>query len=170
MSFVLDILGSAGFGSLLGGVFGWLGKREERANIKMKFDHELSMIQAKTNAAVEAAKMGIEQSKISGKLAVEKSEAEAFSNSQVTRSSFGEAIKSSIRPLILVVLFIQMFAILSSLEELTGGLQSLPTQEIIDLYRIIILSITGLTATAVGWYFAARSSKQFDKLIDRWMK
>ena len=35
---ILSILGSAGFGSVVGGVFGWLGKREERANMKMKYD------------------------------------------------------------------------------------------------------------------------------------
>lgn len=42
----------------------------------------------------------------------------------------------------------------------------MPVADVVDLYRIMILSITGLTSVAVGWYFAQRTSKQFDKLLD----
>ncbi len=52
---LMDVLGSAGFGAITGGLFGWLGKREERENMKMKFDHDLNMLQAKTDATIEVA-------------------------------------------------------------------------------------------------------------------
>lgn len=165
---LLDILGSAGFGSLLGGIFGYLSKREERETMQMKFNHEVNILEAKTKATIEVAKMNVEEVKVAGMLLVDKLEAEAFVVSQKVTSKFSEALKSLIRPLILGVLMYQTYLILNSLEELTGGLESLPTEDVVNLYKIVVLSVTGLTATAVGWYFAARSSKQFDKLVDKW--
>jgi len=165
---LLDVLGSAGLGSIVGGVFGWLGKREERANMKMKFDHDLNMLNAKTDAAIEVAKMGIEEAKNAGLLLVDKIEAKAFERSQKSVSNFADNIKSLIRPIILGLLMYQTYMIIDSLETLTGGLESFKPEEVLGLYRIVVLSVTGLTATAVGWYFAARSSKQFDKLLDKW--
>lgn len=164
----LDILGSAGFGSVIGGLFGWLGKREERANMKMKYDHDVNMVTARTDAAIQTAKIGIETAKIVGMLAVEKIEATAFEQSQKSTSGIGDILKSFIRPLILGALLWQTYQVMTALETFTGGLESLPEEELLGLYRIVVLSITGLTATAVGWYFAARTSKQFDKLLDRW--
>ncbi len=168
MEFIMDILGSAGFGTLLGGVFGWLTKREERENMQMKFNHEVNMLKARTAATAAAAKLTIEQARVAGTLAVEKVEAEAFVASQKATSAWAEGIKSMVRPVILALLMWQTYMITESLESINGGLEGLPDEDVLGLYRIIVLSITGLTATAVGWYFAARSSKQFDKLLDRW--
>ena len=164
---LLEIIGSAGFGSVVGGIFGWLGKREERANMQMKYDHDLSMLEAKTNATIEVAKMGIEEAETAGKLLVEKLDAKAFVASQKT-TPFGEAVKSVIRPLILGVLMYQTYVIHNSLEQLTGGIGGLAPSDVLELYKIVVLSIIGLTSTAVGWYYATRSSKQFDKLVDKW--
>ena len=58
---ILDVLGSAGFGSALGGLFGYLSKREERASIQMTLSHELDMVEAKTDAALQLAQMGVKQ-------------------------------------------------------------------------------------------------------------
>jgi len=165
---ILELLGSAGFGSVLGALFGWLNKKEESQTLKMKLEHERAMIEANTKSQIELGKMSIEEAKVVGQLAVDKKEALAFSNSQKT-TAWGETIKSFIRPLILGVLMYQTYLILTSLEELTGGLATLPQTEVIALYKIVILMITGLTATAVSWYFAQRSSKQFDKLVDKWL-
>lgn len=59
---------------------------------------------------------------------------------------------------------------MQSLEMLTGGIASLSVEDVIGLYKIVVLSITGLTATAVGWYFSSRFSKQFDILVNNVMK
>jgi hypothetical protein len=166
MAMILELLGSAGFGTLLGGVFAYLGKREERAAMQMKFDHEKGMIEAQTNASIQMAKMSIEEAEVLGKLTVEKEESKAFSVSQKS-SGIGESVKAFIRPVILFILMYQTYLIFKSLKELTGGLVSLPEADIVGLYKIVILMITGLTATAVSWYFAQRSSKQFDKLVEQ---
>lgn len=163
----MEILGSAGFGAITGGLFGWLSKREERANLQMKLNHDLDMIAAKTDATITVAKMGIETAKVAGQLLVEKVEAKAFEVSQKPISKFAGNLKACIRPIILAVLMYQTYTILDSLETLTGGLKSFTPSEVLSLYKIVILSITGLTSTAVGWYFASRSSKQFDKLMEK---
>jgi len=165
---ILDVLGSAGFGAITGGIFGFLTKKEERKNIQMKLDHKLNMVKAKTAQTIEIAKMGIEEAKNAGMLAVEKVEAGAFKDSQVSTHKWADLIKSMIRPVILGLLMYQTYMIIQSLEAITGGLETFKPEEVLGLYRIIVLSVTGLTATAVGWYFAARSSKQFDKLLDKW--
>lgn len=164
---ILDILSSAGLGSIIGGVFGFLGKREERKLLSEKNDHQLSMVKAKTDAAIAVAKMSIEEAKVAGLLAVEKVEAVAFSNSQKSSSPLADTVKSFVRPVILGLLMYQTYKILQSLVVLTGGLANLPAVEIIGLFKVVILAITGLTATSVGWYFATRSSKQFDKLVEQ---
>jgi hypothetical protein len=164
---ILEVLGSAGFGSLLGGIFGWLNKREERENMKMKFEHDIAKIQAKTNARIEIARMSIEEAQVAGELAVEKEEAKAFSKSQIT-SSIGDTIKAIVRPVIVGLLMWQTYQVHNSLEALTGGIQGLSSDDVMALYKVVVLMITGLTCTAVSWYFAARSSKQFDKLLDKW--
>ncbi len=168
MEWILDLVSSSGVGAIVGGVFGWLGKREERENMQMKFNHEVNMIQAKTNASIEIAKMGIQEAVEAGKLAVDERDSQAFADSQTSVSKWRDTIKSMIRPIILGLLMYQTFKIIQSLEAITGGLESFKPDEVLGLYRIIVLSVTGLTATAVGWYFAARSSKQFDKLVEKW--
>ena len=168
MSWFLDVLGSAGFGSVVGGVFGYLSKREERENLAMKFNHDVEMIKAKTLASVEIAKINVEQSKLAGSLLVDKVEAEAFKHSQKTNNVFSEVLKSLIRPFILAILLYQSYMIFKSIDEMIGGVEALPSKELLSLYRVITLSVTSLTATAVGWYFAARTSKQFDKLVNKW--
>ncbi len=167
MNFLLEVFGSAGFGSIIGGVFGWMGKREERKLLSEKNHHALSMLQAKTEATLQVAQMGIDQAKVAGELLVEKIDAEAFNTSQKATSKFADTIKSLVRPVILGLLMFQTYQILTALETLTGGLEAIPASDLIALYKIVVLSVTGLTATAVGWYFATRSSKQFDRLLDR---
>lgn len=164
--YILELLGSAGFGSLLGGVFGFLSKIEERKNLELQLNHENRMVKTKSEAAIQLVQAGIEEAKVKGTLAIEALEAEAFSESQKT-SKLGATIKACVRPLILTALMYQTYMIFQSLELITGGLVMLDTTEVLGLYKIVILSITGLTATAVGWYFASRSSKQFDTLVNK---
>lgn len=166
MEFLLTLLGSSGFGAITGGVFGWLSKREERENIKIRYQHQIELIKAQSNAAIETAKLNNQTRQVVAQLEVEKEETRAFTASQATTSSFAEVLKSFIRPAILGVLMYQSYVIFQSLEKISGGLSTLPVEDIVDLYRIMILSVTGLTSVAVGWYFAQRTSKQFDKLLD----
>ena len=166
---LLDILGSTTFGAFLGGIFGYLNKREERHSLAMTMAHEIDVIKAKTDASVQIATLQMEEAFQTAKLAVEKMESEAFKDSMVSNNKWSDLIKSAIRPVILGVLMYQTWQIVSTLETLTDGLESLPNGEVLNLYKLVVLSIMGLTATAIGWYFGARSSKQFDRLLE-WVK
>lgn len=165
---IIELISSAGFSGVLGGVFGWLTKREERANIALKLEHEVAMLKAKTDASVKLAEMELNKEEVLAKLETEKMDAEAFNESQKTSTTFSENIKAIIRPLILVVLLYQTYLIFSTLETFIGGLESIPVSDLTSLYKTMILSITSLTSLAVGWYFSARTSKQFDKILDKW--
>jgi hypothetical protein len=163
---ILDIFASAGFGALLGGLFGWLNKREERATLNDKQSHQVAMLNAKTNAQLQLADKAVEASKVKGELLVDKEEAKAFTASQKT-TSFGEAIKSLFRPLITCALLYVSYELVMKIDLLVGGLDSLPVKDLLALYKIVILQIFGLTGICVGWWFSTRTSKGYDKLIDK---
>ena len=136
------ILASSGAGSLIGGVFGWLNRKEERK--QREIDH----------------KFKLESMKLAGDVSVQLSEAQAFGDSQKTISKFGDAVKSAVRPVITGILLYQTYVILTSLEAITGGIESLPYELALDLYRDVVLNIISLTATAVSWWFAARGTSK----------
>jgi len=132
------VLASSGAGSIIGGIFGLLGRKEERK--AREADH----------------KFKLESMRLGGDIALETVDAESFKESQKTVSKIGGAIKSAVRPLITGVLLWQVYIILTSLEAITGGLEALPADITIELYRDIVLNIISLTATAVNWWFASR--------------
>ena len=132
------ILGSAGFGSVVGGLFGWLNRREDRKTRDKDQQHELAMVQANANADQQA------------------SEARAFEHSQKVDPSVGGIIKSAVRPVITAALMYMVYNILIELQQINGGIESLPANELAQLYRDIILNIICLASTAVNWWFASR--------------
>ena len=137
---LMTIFSSSGAGALIGGVFGWLGKREDRKTRAADQNYELSKIEATSRADTEV------------------SNAHSFEESQKTKSSFGDGLKSAMRPLITGALMYMVFQILMQLEELTGGIASFPPEDAARLYRDIVLNIVSLAATAISWWFASRPS------------
>jgi len=136
------ILASSGVGSIIGGVFGLLGRKEERK--AKEADNEFKL----------------ESMRLGGDIALETVDAESFLESQKTLSKIGGAIKSAVRPIITGFLMYYVYVILTGLEAITGGLESLPDQMVIDLYRDIVLNIICLTSTAVNWWFASRGTSK----------
>jgi hypothetical protein len=137
---IAQLLGSSAVGSAIGGVFGWLNRKEERKERESERKFQIEMLQAKAN---------FEQLT---------SEARAFEESQKSKSGWSDVIKELVRPLITAALMYQVYIVLISLEELTGGMASLPAELSVQLYREIVLNIISLCATAVSWWFAARPS------------
>lgn len=134
------MLASSGAGSIIGGLFGWLNRKEDRKDKASEREYELKRIDAQSKADVDA------------------SDARSFEESQKTLSKAGGAIKSAVRPLVTGVLMFAMFQILTGLEQITGGVESLPVEDAVELYRDVVLNIIGLTSTAVSWWFASRPS------------
>lgn len=140
MEALLQIIASSGFGSIVGGLFGWLNRKEDAKMEIQRLSNQRSMVSLQSKA--ESAKY----------------DSMAFMESQKTLSKFGDAVKSFVRPLITGVLLYMCYRIFISLESLTGGLEALETAELYQLYRDIVLNIISLTATSVSWWFAARPS------------
>jgi hypothetical protein len=136
------ILASSGAGSIIGGVFGLLGRKEERKARESDYQFKL-----------DSARLG-------GDIAIESADARSFEESQKTKSKLGDALKSAFRPIITSFLLYQCYIILTSLEQVTGGMASLPPELASELYRDIVLNIISLTATAVNWWFAARGTSK----------
>ena len=132
------VLASSGAGSIIGGIFGLLGRKEERKAKEADYKFQL------------------ESMRLGGDIAIETADAEAFKESQKTLSKFGDGVKSAVRPVITGLLLFMTYRVLTSLEVITGGIESLPYEQALALYRDIVLNIISLTATAVNWWFAAR--------------
>lgn len=169
MGFLIDLISSAGFGSIIGLAGGLFTKWMEHKSIQEKNNHEINMMNARKNLMVETAKIGMETAEVAGKLAIEQVEAKAFEVSQKT-SGFGKSVKAIMRPIIIVTLGYFTWDIYTTVDTMVGGLDSLPSDDLINIYKIIILSILSLFTMGVSWYFAQRSSKQFDKLTSGVMK
>lgn len=135
---LMTIMSSSGVGAIVGGVFGWLNRREDRKARQADQEHEIRRIGVQSNAKV----VGLE--------------AQAFTESQKTISRIADAVKSIVRPVITGALLYMVWGILQELERLTGGITNLPATEAAALYRDITLNIISLTATAVSWWFASR--------------
>lgn len=148
---------------------GFFTKWMEQKAIQSKQDHEINMLSARKDLMIETAKIGMETAEVVGKLAIEQIEAKAFEVSQKT-SELGATVKAFMRPLILGALGYLTYDIYDDVNLMVGGIESLPEADMIALYKIIILSVLSLFTMGVSWYFAQRSSKQFDRLTSRMMK
>ena len=164
MNFLLDIFSSAGFGSIIGLAGGAFTKWMEHKSIQTGNAHELNMMNARRDLMIETAKVEQETAKVVGELAIEKLEAKAFETSQKT-SELGATTKAFVRPALLFLLMYFTWDIYTQVEDMVGGLDSLPENDLIEIFRIIVLSVISLFTMGVSWYFAQRSSKQFDKLL-----
>ena len=137
---LLAVITSSTVGGIVGGVFGWLNRREDRIVNAQNQTHELMMIKARANAGQQL------------------SEAKAFEESQKTVGWFAAGIKSAIRPIITGVLYWYVWKFIVVLQDLTGGLESIDPVAALALYEMIMLSIVNLASMATSWWFASRPS------------
>jgi hypothetical protein len=137
---LLAIITSSSAGAVIGGVFGWLNRREDRIVNAQNQAHELSMVQANADAGQQT------------------SEARAFEESQKTKSSIGAVIKSAVRPVITGVLYWYVWQFINILQDVTGGMSNLDPVIAFALYETIMLSIINLASLATSWWFASRPS------------
>lgn len=132
------VLASSGFGAIVGGLFGWLNRREDRKTRAEDQKHQLDMVSANANADQLT------------------SEARAFEESQKADPSLGGMIKSAFRPIVTAVLMYMVYQILMELQDINGGLSVFPPEQLAQMYRDIVLNIICLASTAVNWWFASR--------------
>ena len=137
---IMTILGSSTVGGIVGGVLGIFQRREDRKYQDQQNAFELKRIKHESVAGVAT------------------SEARSFEESQRPDPSIGGIIKSAVRPILTGILYYEVYVLIVAIEKLTGGLENVNQSELMELYKIIILSILSLASMATSWWFASRPS------------
>lgn len=175
MEELLGLAGAAASGGILnmvGGAFGllggWLAKKEARKMKELEFQHEqimmdkdIAMQAAEHNHALAVAdkQLDIAVQETAGK--VELGELDVYAETvrqqgKMTGHIFFDGLKSSIRPLLTIILLVQLFILQYQISQLIGGLKNLDPSVLMMLYLRIIEAIIFLATTATGWWFASR--------------
>jgi hypothetical protein len=137
---IMAVLGSSTVGGIVGGVMGIFQRREDRKYQEQQNEFEIRRIKHESIAGVAT------------------SEARAFEHSQKPDPSIGGIIKSAVRPILTGILYYEVYVLIIAIESLTGGLSSIDSAELLDLYRTIVLSVLSLCSMATSWWFASRPS------------
>ena len=137
---IMAVLGSSTVGGIVGGVLGIFQRREDRKYQEQQNEFEIRRIKHESIAGVAT------------------SEARAFEHSQKPDPSIGGIIKSAVRPILTGILYYEVYVLIIAIESLTGGLSSIDSAELLDLYRTIVLSVLSLCSMATSWWFASRPS------------
>lgn len=171
MGWIVDLFASGGMGALVGMLGSWMTKREDRKNLELtiKRDVQLGELRLKELAAeseheLAMADKEVERAEVEGDIAIESAEIGAFAESLQAQAKstgivFVDAIRGLMRPLITVFLLILATWLAASVNDMVGGLESMPKAELFDLYRLIIQQLIFLTVTAVTWWFGSRPGK-----------
>lgn len=167
MEFLVDLFSTGGMGAITGLIGGWLTKREERKQKVLDYGHtaKMRMVDLKELELEHAQQVlmvdkQIDLAEAEGNIQLDAKEIDAFTASQKGGGKFMDIAKSLVRPLITGFLLFVTFTLYRELDQLVGGLDSLPQEQMIALYGSVIQQIIFLTVTAVAWWFAARPSSQ----------
>ena len=163
---IVEMLSTGGFSAILGGIMGIATKWQEQKILDSKQNHAVAMLNAQTDSALRLAEAEIEGDRVKGQLAVDKQDAKSFTESQKS-TVIGDAIKSAIRPIITVALMYMVWDIYVKMDIIVGGIEGLPSQDVFDLHRTIILQVIALSGVCIGWWFGNRNSKGYDKVIGK---
>jgi hypothetical protein len=158
---IISFLGSGAFGSIIGALFAWLNRREERAVQAEKYKHEQAMVGLQNQQNLLLADKAKEQVREAGQQAVAKAEVDAFAKSQETfrpKTAFMEVVNGVIRPLITIYLLVAGTYIAFEVNTLVGGLKSFDPATLFTLYGSVIDQVFFLLNLTVSWWFGARGS------------
>ena len=162
MDFLLTLVSSTGFGSLLGLAGGIVQKYQETKLIALQNEFKLNMLSAKTDAQIQLADKEIEATQVQGEVDVAKIDATAFQESMKLASNYGW-----VRPVLTLYLVGLAMYITYLVWGLADGLNSLPPEMVLQLVQIVTLQVLVLASVAVGWWFANRTSKGFTELMNK---
>ncbi len=159
-----ELLGSSAVGGIIGGVFGWMNKREAREVLKLQIadrqaerDHRLNEVRVESEADIALAET---EGRIAFDIQDSKTLAESVKGAfERTGIFIVDATRGLMRPIITAYLMFSVTMIAYKLDKLVGGLEALPANELFDLYRVILLQVVALCGIAVGWWFASRPAR-----------
>lgn len=186
MSFLVDLLGAGGLGTVVSGVSGlvggWLTKRENRKMLQLTNTHELNMAEIDQKAAefelqasITLAEKEIDLAQTEGQIAedligvqaeadIERSAARAFEHGlQTAMGPTGYAgvdkFRALTRPLITWSLYIFVVVIFAILHLEVGEIVLEDHDLLVKLYVYLVQSTIYLFIMAVSWWFMSRGEK-----------
>lgn len=170
---ILGLFTSSGFGALIGLFGSWLTKKEEAKAAKMKYEYEAKLAEIRKQEAeiefkyqVQLIDKKIDLAETEGETQQEIANTEAFKESlkeqsRIYKSVFVEALRGIMRPAITIYLLIIATIITVKIGGFIGGMKiSLTFEEMLILYKEIIMQILFLTTTSITWWFGSRPSSQ----------
>jgi hypothetical protein len=175
MAALLSLLTSTGFGGIVGILGSWLTKREERKNIELQYAHDFKMAELRRDEVkLEAehelamADKQMERAQMEGNIALGEAELSAFQEGlREQNKTYGikvvDAVRGLMRPLITLYLLAIATMLTYKINELVGGISTLPLEELLKTYKNVIDQMLFLTATSVTWWFGSRPSSGRDK-------
>lgn len=151
---IIGLLGSPIMGGLFGFVGSYFTKREERKTLELTFKNQERM--AEITAENKRKEITLE-----GEVAEKKLDAESFFASQKYGNStkgWGGQLLSAMRPVIAIYLLSICTYIGYELNRLVGGLNVLPANELVGMYKDLIMSFMTLLTMSVSWFYGSRPS------------
>lgn len=160
---VLALLTGGASGGILGIAGAYLTKREERQIAQLKFTHEEKMgeLRLKEVAGEREHALALKDKEI--QLVEKEGEIKGWASTLVdesSKSTLGMMVKAAIRPTITLYLLAVTSYLTINIWTIVNGLEGLPEDEVLDIFRNIIAQILFLTNTCVTWWFGARASSQ----------
>lgn len=165
---LIDLFSTSGLGAIVGLVGSFLTKVEDRKLKKLTFEHDERMAKIRTDELRLEGEQKIQLAETEGEIASDIERQKSFTESLKEQSMlygirFVDAVRGLMRPVITIFLLIVSSWLAVNVYHLAGGLQSMPENDVIDLFREIVTQILFLTTTAVTWWFGSRpSSKRKD--------
>jgi hypothetical protein len=168
---VIKLLGSAGFGTLFGGIMGIFNRKADLAQKRVELEHEKSRWDH--DLQLREADARIMQMEVQGKLQIAQTEAEAkvevagyeamaksYDYARPVAGSKMEAFSSFVRPAVTLAFFLASTTLTACLywKAFEFG-WNLPAEKVTELVFLVTDWTLAMAGTTIGWWFATRPGK-----------
>jgi hypothetical protein len=165
MDTILDLFATGGVGAIVGTIGNWLTMQEQRKTLIINNAHQHKMAEFNSQQVLLQDESKRETILTQGNVEVKNVEALSFKESLKgaaikTGVSIVDGIRGLMRPLITIFLLVMTALLASSVHDIVDGLDSLPQESLLKLYRDMIIQLLFLTSTAVTWWFGSRPPKK----------
>jgi len=162
---IIGIMSSGGVGAIVGVLGGFLTKIQEAKLEKIRHKNrkdmrelDLKELMLEQKQQVLMIDKNIDLAEAEGNLKVDLEEAVGFSFSQKDGGSWMDIAKSLMRPVLTLYIIAFSTYIFYVIHQRLGGFESLPVDDLMEIYKHIIMQVIFLSVLGFSWWFAARPS------------
>ena len=164
LTLLLSLLGSSGFGSLLGLLGGVLNRFIDYKYKKQDQDFELAKLDKQREFMKDEYQARLDVATVEAEGEVEKAGYNALAASYsfaVPTAADGWVDKASklVRPFLTICFFFFTLYIFGKISSLIGGFEKLTQTELISIWKTVIDWVLFQAGVSIGWWFAMRPGK-----------